>query len=148
MLPLFNNLSRIHTSYVAVEPKRKRQDFPTEEPSPRLEAQTPPHPIGETTTTNTISSTDQQDSTVHAHTGIASEASSGQSQQPQKLNQKAKGSPLKRARIIITVKRTQEYKQWLEENPSQDIIAASGGDDDNIISQPSGAPPKGLPGDA
>jgi len=34
------------------------------------------------------------------------------------------GRELRRARIVITVKRTSEYKKWLEENPLQAIIAA------------------------
>lgn len=28
-----------------------------------------------------------------------------------------KGAPLRRSRIIITVKRTDDYRRWLEENP-------------------------------
>lgn len=48
------------------------------------------------------------------------------------------GRELRRARIVITVKRTDNYKQWLEENPLQAIIAGSTGDsdedDDEVIS--------------
>lgn len=32
---------------------------------------------------------------------------------------RTRGSPLRRARIIITVKRTEAYKNWLDENPLQ-----------------------------
>lgn len=46
---------------------------------------------------------------------------------------RGKGAPLRRARIIITVKRTEEYKQWLEENPLQVAIA---GDTEDIESVP------------
>lgn len=35
---------------------------------------------------------------------------------------------LRRARIVITVQRTDAYKKWLEENPIQDVI--SGEEDD------------------
>ena len=31
-------------------------------------------------------------------------------------NQGKKGNPLRRSRIIITVKRTEDYKAWLDEN--------------------------------
>ena len=37
---------------------------------------------------------------------------------------------LRRSRIVITVKRTDAYVQWLKENPIQDIH--SGDDDDRI----------------
>ena len=37
---------------------------------------------------------------------------------------------LRRARIVITVKRTESYKRWLEENPLQAIIAGDGGDEE------------------
>lgn len=33
------------------------------------------------------------------------------------------GRELRRARIVITVKRTASYKQWLDDNPLQTIIA-------------------------
>eukprot|EP00545_Synedropsis_sp_CCMP1620_P010172 CAMPEP_0119010922 /NCGR_PEP_ID=MMETSP1176-20130426/5343_1 /TAXON_ID=265551 /ORGANISM="Synedropsis recta cf, Strain CCMP1620" /LENGTH=188 /DNA_ID=CAMNT_0006963671 /DNA_START=338 /DNA_END=901 /DNA_ORIENTATION=+ len=35
---------------------------------------------------------------------------------------------LRRARIVITVRRTQSYKAWLEENPLQAVIAGDVGD--------------------
>lgn len=38
------------------------------------------------------------------------------------------GRELRRARIVITVRRTDNYKQWLEENPLQAMIASDGGD--------------------
>ena len=36
------------------------------------------------------------------------------------------GRELRRARIVITVRRTENYKRWLEENPLQAIIASEG----------------------
>jgi hypothetical protein len=36
---------------------------------------------------------------------------------------------LRRARIVITVKRTKDYERWLEENPLQAIIAGDGDDE-------------------
>ena len=37
---------------------------------------------------------------------------------------------LRRARIVITVRRTESYQRWLEENPLQAIIAGNTGDGD------------------
>jgi hypothetical protein len=38
---------------------------------------------------------------------------------------------LRRARIIITVKRTASYKQWLDENPLHAAIAGDADEDDD-----------------
>ena len=47
------------------------------------------------------------------------------------------GRELRRARIVITVKRTASYKQWLDDNPLQTIIADDEDDvdieDDDVI---------------
>jgi len=37
-----------------------------------------------------------------------------------KPHQGKRGNPLRRSRIIITVQRTEDYKQWLEENDVDD----------------------------
>jgi hypothetical protein len=50
------------------------------------------------------------------------------------------GRELRRARIVITVKRTESYKQWLEENPLQAIIASDGGGDDDDEDDEADAP--------
>lgn len=53
---------------------------------------------------------------------------------------------LRRARIVITVRRTQSYKEWLEENPLQAVIAGDAGDDTEAsagtggITEPGGGP--------
>lgn len=41
----------------------------------------------------------------------------------------SRGKDLRRARIVITVQRTESYKQWLDENPLQAIIAGDGDDE-------------------
>jgi hypothetical protein len=49
----------------------------------------------------------------------------------------AAGRELRRARIVITVKRTESYERWLEENPLQAIIAGDGDDDtDAVMAEP------------
>lgn len=49
---------------------------------------------------------------------------------PQQRGGRSSGRELRRARIVITVKRTESYKRWLEENPLQAIIAGDGSEDD------------------
>jgi hypothetical protein len=48
----------------------------------------------------------------------------GRQQQQQQHQQQ--GRELKRARIVITVKRTEQYKRWLEENPYQAVLVGDG----------------------
>lgn len=60
--------------------------------------------------------------------------SEGTSEQPSHGSSRQRGSAggreLRRARIVITVKRTTDYERWLEENPLQAIIAGDGDDDE------------------
>lgn len=82
---------RVQTSYVNVEPKRKRQDEPT---SPNVS---------------------QFDTPPSSKSAVADGAG-------------GKHRELRRARIVITVRRTESYKQWLQENPLQAIIVGDEGD--------------------
>lgn len=94
----------MQTSYVTVEPKRRK-------PAP---AATPASP-------STLSVSGTQPTYVSA-TPLP----------PQESIQTRRGSSgreLRRARIVITVKRTESYKRWLEENPLQAIIAGDGDDE-------------------
>lgn len=43
---------------------------------------------------------------------------------------KATGGTLRRARIVITMKRTTDYEKWLKDNPLQDTL--SGHDDEHL----------------
>lgn len=52
------------------------------------------------------------------------------------------GREMRRARIVITVQRTESYKRWLEENPLQAIIAGDGGDEEEAEQQSSVPPPR------
>lgn len=69
---------------------------------------------------------------LHASPGPRTTATAGQShvRKPQHIRQsQSSGSgahkELRRARIVITVKRTEEYKRWLDNNPHQDAITGS-----------------------
>ena len=47
---------------------------------------------------------------------------------------------LRRARIVITVRRTESYKRWLEENPLQAIIAGDADEAETERAQGDGKP--------
>lgn len=99
------DIVRIQTSYVPVEPKRRPQQDSSKQ------SDIPSEAVGAATAA-TITPPDLR-----------------REEQPsssRKIQQGRKGAPLRRSRIIITVKRTVDYKQWLEENPHQ---AAGHGDD-------------------
>ena len=62
---------------------------------------------------------------------------------------RSSGTPsreLRRARIVITVKRTDSYKQWLEENPLQAIIAGDVEDDEDTEGDGEGVSPEDVQG--
>ncbi|KAL7555364.1 hypothetical protein ACA910_007093 [Epithemia clementina (nom. ined.)] len=98
------NIIRIQTSYVTVEPKRRKQ-------APGTQGTTVAAP-----------------STSHAFQGTSS---SGSPQDVQ-TRRTSSGRELRRARIVITVRRTHSYKKWLEENPLQAIIAGDVEDDSAV----------------
>lgn len=89
------DIVRIQTAFVPVEPKRRPQQVASHD-------------------------SEQQDASLVA-TGKTSNLHSNVHREDQpftkKQHQSKKGLPLRRSRIIITVKRTEDYKRWLEENP-------------------------------
>lgn len=104
--PFSCSFDRVQTSYVTVEPKRKK-----------LTPGTPPlQPI-------------------LSRDGVATSVQSGDSpsvSSQQGTARPAGGRELRRARIVITVQRTESYKQWLEDNPLQRVITEDG-DEDHAI---------------
>ena len=96
---------RVQTSYVTVEPKR-RKPAPSTAQSPLATSASPGIPP------TYVSST--------------SHPSQAHSTQPRRGSS---GRELRRARIVITVRRTESYKRWLEENPLQAIIAGDADDE-------------------
>ena len=95
--------NRVETSYVTVEPKRRRQTAP----QPGAVAASP---ITATAPPQQQQILPQQQSPVSARGST--------------------GRELRRARIVITVKRTEMYKQWLEDNPLQAVIAVDGDEEE------------------
>lgn len=150
---------RIQTSYVAVGPKRKKGSsfaIPESQGGDAQHHNYPPEESFETGGATTSHSKHIADTRKAAHgpgtlPGPGHEASvartpasyasstsaSLQAAEPshsQVSPSKGKdpvsgGKELRRARMIITVKRTDDYKKWLDENPLQDIIAVEDDDD-------------------
>lgn len=143
------SIVRIHTSYVNVEPKRRRQvsyqrgevisesivegtttTTAKTDAFPSLEGELPSsksNVAGVTTTMDDPSQTPSlSSSSISASKKIMMSAAQQTGQRytsassNRNLTSPSGGSrELRRARILVTVKRTESYKRWLEENPSQ-----------------------------
>mmetsp|Transcript_31115 Transcript_31115/g.66244 ORF Transcript_31115/g.66244 Transcript_31115/m.66244 type:complete len:282 (+) Transcript_31115:240-1085(+) len=130
---------RIQTSYVTVEPKKRREHGPSSSITEEASG-SPKTGTGATSATTGTSSRQPQalDSSRQVVAGPG----------PSRINQpgtstfdlsiraspgkpKASGGAMRRARIVITVQRTDAYKKWLKENPIQDTH--TGQDDDHHI---------------
>jgi hypothetical protein len=112
---------RVQTSYVTVEPKRRRQ--------------TPLQPGTATDEADVTAASAQQmqhsQPQQYASPGESTPtATLGQSYVSERGGRVSGGRELRRARIVITVKRTESYRQWLIDNPLQTNIAE--GDDVDI----------------
>jgi hypothetical protein len=120
----------VETSYVSVEPKRKKLYQQTE----AVAEHEPPTSQAVGSEETGIGPLHTQPMRSPAHPG----ASTGTEEQTpqQQLGRGSATRELRRARIVITVRRTESYKQWLEENPLQAIIA---GDSEELVAE-SGAP--------
>eukprot|EP00536_Pseudo-nitzschia_multiseries_P016908 jgi/Psemu1/313719/fgenesh1_kg.1283_\ len=134
---------RIHTSYVNVEPKRRRQqkvgvldsEASTKESEPstrtskdaslssQLESSTATSsdPVVTlktrdklSTSTRSRTENDRDADTIGGGIGKAGTTTSRSS-----ASGGGGSRELRRARILVTVKRTESYKRWLEENPNQ-----------------------------
>jgi hypothetical protein len=120
---------RVQTSYVSVEPKRRKQAPPSPHPTqPQQPGGVPPAgpsmalPPASPVAVPAVSGVA---GTPQLHVGVV--ADPGQQQRPRRGSS---GRELRRARIVITVRRTENYKRWLEENPLQAIIAGDGAAED------------------
>jgi hypothetical protein len=127
--------SRIQTSYVSVEPKKRREYGPTSNVGEKSQG-------SPQTETGATAATTEAPETIEPSLPAATALGYSEVEQPvvstvdsssSATAGKAKSSSgtLRRARIVITVKRTDAYKKWLLDNPIHDIHA--GHDDDHII---------------
>lgn len=139
---------RIQTSYVAVGPKRKKARAPAYSDDLSRETQ---HKTGNASELERIGGHESTSLTQSIHSMKQSAASTSQISehearlistpmsglpqgQVRQIPRKPKdsgsgGKELRRARMIITVKRTEDYKKWLLENPLQDVVS---GDNDEV----------------
>lgn len=106
------DIVRIQTSYVTVEPKRRKQT---------------PAPQGSAAGVEAGSSLGGGTSSlIEDVQTLVSPSSTGPESQARRTSS---GRELRRARIVITVRRTASYKKWLDENPLQAIIAGDAEED-------------------
>lgn len=75
------------------------------------------------------STTQEQTSVQHSGASTARQGTS-----------RSSGRELRRARIVITVQRTESYTRWLQENPLQAIIASEGDADAALENAPRNPP--------
>ena len=124
-------MRRIQTSYVVVEPKKRKEYLlpsavtacEESEGSPRSEILTSTEIVShprQYPALDTLAVAANKGQATLDHSAVSSVLSPG--------NSKFSAGSLRRARIVITLQRTEAYTKWLEENPIQDII--SGEDDD------------------
>lgn len=132
-------LQRIHTSYVTVEPKRRKQVSQKQQQN-QIDRTNHVPPVLEDVSSSRLSHDTQNSILVSTTTASAAAAdtdtgtntvyvstSSDRKKPPMISNAAAsrKGistnssgvRELRRARILITIKRTDSYKRWLNENP-------------------------------
>ena len=120
-LPVLYISLRVQTSYVTVEPKRKKLVTP-----PSVEAR----PGSEQPQQQPVSNVAHAPASAVSYPPAQQQAREGRPPSRQRREGKRGERVLKRARIVITVRRTPAYKQWLDENPLQAVIAGDG-DDEN-----------------
>eukprot|EP00804_Cyclotella_cryptica_P027661 CCRYP_010280-RA/>CCRYP_010280-RA protein AED:0.03 eAED:0.03 QI:642/1/1/1/1/1/2/114/252 len=125
-------ITRVQTSYVTVDPKKKKDHYS----APTVDESSEHFRLGNfhSITTSTSRGTSQALETLAAAAEIGREnienslAATDQTSSQSQSRHKSSPGTLRRARIVITVQRTDAYKKWLEENPVQDVI--SGEEDD------------------
>lgn len=115
---------RVQTSYVTVDPKKKKEPYAAQEGSGQIHQQhTEQSPPTMTSSPGTSPALD----TLAAAAQIGRENIEHSMAAVHSSKQRGNAGTLRRARMIITVHRTQAYEKWLEENPIQDVIT---GDDE------------------
>jgi hypothetical protein len=115
---------RVQTSYVSVEPKRRKAP-PSPHPTQPQQPGGPPAGTSIALAPTSPAGAPPAAGTPQPHMGGVADAGL-----QQRTRRGSSGRELRRARIVITVKRTENYKRWLEENPLQAIIAGDGVADD------------------
>lgn len=123
---------RIQTSYVAVGPKRKKNTAVSGTVDLKAGPSSVSHPTPVTASKQgaVSAATILPSKPVSTTMAMSSEISQSQGRSFGKSKDSApSGKELRRARMIITVRRTDDYKKWLDENPLQDLITG----DHNVV---------------
>lgn len=116
---------QIQTSYVTVEPKKRREHRPISDEA----SGSPKTGTGATSaTTGTLSRQPQAidssrppvDRSGHSRINQPGPSNLDSSTSVSSGKPTSSAGAMRRARIVITVKRTHAYKKWLEDNPIQD----------------------------
>jgi len=141
------SIVRINTSYVHVDPKRRKQESQQrQDETPCSETLVATATEGITSERDNITSS-RPESTgsnmIEASSSTSTITSTGliattQNERPGGFSRSSSGGrDLRRARILVTVRRTESYKKWLEDNPlqSQAIIADEDIVDSNVGDQ-------------
>lgn len=141
---------RIETSYVAVEPRRKRQStaaaartraLPASEhvgkPSAPRRTQHTTYAPESQSTMEVLS--ESVGTTIESPSLSVQQTPHKQKVQHGKSKESSRGKELRRARIIITVKRTADYRRWLDENPQHE--SSGDGDDKPTTDKPAAGTP-------
>jgi hypothetical protein len=137
----FTCLIRVHTSYVTVEPKRRKltsQLGEQEDEDGSSQGGTGSSQQGSSSTA--APATSRTAATQHQDDGRAA-APSQTTRQGGTRSSGSGGRELRRARIVITVRRTESYRRWLEENPLQAIIAGDVDEADSDRARGKDTPP-------
>lgn len=124
---------RIQTSYVAVEPKKRKDQAHGNTAVTSEDTSTPSFAVAPSSSPSSHSHSLQTSEATAVQGQSAVDRAIGTSEASMTSSQGKSRAPvgtLRRARIIITVRRTKAYEKWLEENPIQDVI--SGEDVDRI----------------
>lgn len=114
---------RVNTSYVTVEPKRRKQAPHQEEQEEDASASVEQDSSGTASVKPAAADPQQEEAQAPQPTAAAAVAPAPAHTSRQGRSSGSGTRELRRARIVITVRRTESYKRWLEENPLQAIIA-------------------------
>ena len=116
---------RVHTSYVTVEPKRRKQATQQGDQDEEVTSQAQPVSSSSTEPPNAAITPDESMTTAQRRDDTSTQSGARPPRQSGSRGAPSGGRELKRARIVITVQRTESYKRWLDDNPLQAIIAGS-----------------------
>lgn len=123
---------------MSVEPKRKKPPSPHGEKDVLVIQSSQSSPTGSGVGAEVVAATAAASHSQSSETEVQGPSGSAQivgtsSSQSSRRGSSGGGRELRRARIVVTVRRTESYKRWLEENPLQAIIASEVDEDEETV---------------